>query len=111
IRSSCAGELRVQDLERDVQVQRLVARQVNGGGRATSQLAQQAEAQGLDARRGHQRLRSIDVDVGAGGAKQRQMRARLRIVDVVGEDLLPALRRGQDRPLRFVEVGQSPDRL
>ena len=85
----------MQHLERDVQAQ--APRRAPGRPsrwRPRPELAQQPEAQRFDARGRHQRLRGIDVDVGARGAQQRQVRARLGIVDVVGEELLPAFGRG-----------------
>ena len=73
----------MQDLERDRQIERLVARQVDGGGRAAAELAHQAVAQRLDPVGRDQRLRrrpgraARRSGEGAAG-RGAQVRARLR---------------------------------
>ena len=85
-----ARELRVQDLERDVDAERLVGREVDGGRGAASELVAEPVAQRRQALGRDERLAGAHERRGRLGAERAEVDARLGVVDVVGEDALPA---------------------
>ncbi len=106
------GQLWVQHLERDGDVEHLVAREIDRRRAAAAQLAHQAVAQDLDAVRRHQRTgRALGGRLDLIGAQAAQMRPRLRVVDVDRQQALPAQRRARQGAFALVELGQQTVRV